>query len=116
MDTNDWNAVGHLFGALFRSMLCAVGPESSAIACDSLRADANDLAKYPELRRIIWCVLDGVDPVPDDHSEYAQIVRASEADEHRSKFKLIEGGHPTRGGPFVDTFPNASMEDFPNAS
>jgi hypothetical protein len=92
MDTNDWNAIGNLFGALFYSMLCTVGPEAAAVACDSLRADANDMTKYPELQRIIWCVLDSVDPVPDDHSETAQLMRASEADQHRNRFYSIEGG------------------------
>jgi hypothetical protein len=107
MDTNDWNAVGHLFGALFRSLICAVGPEAAAVACDSLRADANDLTKYPELQRIIWCTLNVVDPVPDDHSEYAQIMRACEADEHRSRFRLIKGSD---NAPMPNKFPDPSME------
>lgn len=94
MDVQDWNDVGRLFGALFYAVLAAIGPEASAIACDSLRASGNDLAQYPELQRIIWCCLNVVDPIEDDRGEHAQVIRHSEALEHRGRFRSIAGGLP----------------------
>jgi hypothetical protein len=108
MDTNDWNGIGNLAGAVFYAVLDAIGPEASAVACDSLRKSGNDLSGWPELQRLIWHILDIVDPVPDDHSEHAQLMRASEADEHRSRFRLVEGGR--RPDPAGNAFPNPSME------
>jgi hypothetical protein len=95
MDVQDWNDVGRLFGAMFFAVLAAIGPEASAIACDSLRrATGNDLAEYPELQRIIWCTLNVVDPVEDDHSEWAAWLRELDAGAHRARSRPIAGGLP----------------------
>ena len=40
MDTQDWNHVGRLFGALFYALLNAVGPEAAAVACDTQHGNA----------------------------------------------------------------------------